>query len=232
MSDTDLVLQDARRALNNSIARRSIGTKSKALKRAHFWKKTGMVFGAAGAILVGAGITGAIIDGIGTNGVLLTGLAIAGSTALFTFFPRMKMPTAETLKKENLDVLAGKTEIWLENQRPALPAPAVHVLDDLGRSLDALAPQLQNLGDGDQAAHEVRSLLGEHLPNLINNYQSVPARLRKEKRDGLNSPEEQLVEGLRLIDKEIDSASRQLAEGNMDNLAITSRFLELKYQEQ
>jgi len=222
------IMANARNSLSNVRYARSIGLKSKALKRSHFWGKVGRVAIAAGVIVVGAGIVGAIIDGIGFTGIMLVGLAIAGTTAFFSKYPRMKIPRAEDLTKENLDVLAGKTEIWLEQQRPALPPPAIKLVDNIGMQLDALAPQLQQLDERQPAAMEVRKLVGEHLPELITGYTRIPAHLRKEERNG-STPDAQLQDGLKVIADEIDTVTRQLANGELDKLAVRGRFLEMKY---
>ena len=44
-------------------------------------------------------------------------------------------------------------------------------------------------------------------------------------------PEQQLVEGLTVIDGELARISETLASGDIDKLAVQNRFLELKYQE-
>lgn len=228
MATSDEIMADARNTLSNVRYARSIGLKSKALKRQHFWGKLGRVAIAAGVVVVGAGIVGAIIDGIGITGVMATGLAIAATTWFFSQYPKMPIPKAEDLSKEKLDVLAGKTEIWLEHQRPALPAPAIQLVDGIGVQLDQLAPQLKQLDEREQAAMEVRKLVGEHLPELINGYKKIPPHLRREERNG-STPDQQLVDGLGVIRNEIDTVTRQLANGELDKLAVRGRFLELKY---
>ena len=221
-------LTDAQNTLNRVRSDYSIGMKSRALKRGHFWKKAGRIAIAVGVIVVGAGIVGAIIDGIGFTGVMLAGLAVAGAVALFSRYPQMDVPTPEKLRTGDLKTLAGKTEIWLETQRPALPAPAVTLIDSIGVQLDALAPQMQTLDEQSDAAREVRKLVGEHLPNLVTGYRRVPVTMRKESRGG-RTPEEQLVHGLGVIEREIANTTRTIAEGDADKLAIQGRFLELKY---
>lgn len=227
-SNSDQIMAEARNSLNNVRYNRSIGIKSRALKRQHWWGKAGRIVIAAGVVIVGAGIAGAIIDGIGVLGVMATGLAIAATTAFFSQYPKMPIPKAEDLSKEKLDVLAGKTEIWLEHQRPALPSPAITLVDGIGVQLDQLAPQLQQLDEREPAAMEVRKLVGEHLPELINGYKKIPPHLRREERNG-STPDQQLINGLGVIRNEIDTVTRQLANGELDKLAVRGRFLELKY---
>ncbi len=225
---SDETLTDARRALRNVRAGNSIGTKSAALKRQHYWSKVRNAAVAVGAVLVGASVIGLVIDGLGFTGVMATGLIGAAAAYLLMRYPNMPMPTLETLKTTDLATLAGKTEIWLEQQRPALPAPAVTLVEGIGTRLDQLAPQLAKLDEKEPAAREVRKLVGEHLPDVINGYKSIPDTLKKEDNKG-KTPEEQLVSSLKLIDREIESVTGQISRGELDNLAIKDRYLEMKY---
>ena len=180
-------------------------------------------------VLVGASIIGGILSGIGFWGVMISAGLIAGGIWASMKFPKMKMPTPETIMKSDLKSLAGKTEIWLENQRPALPAPAVQIVNGIGVQLDMLSPQLNKLNEGDAAAYEVRKLVGEHLPELINGYRAIPPSMRGKANDSGKSPDEQLIGGLSLIEKEISGVTQQIAKGDIDNLSIRGRYLELKY---
>jgi hypothetical protein len=228
-SQSDEILEGSRRALRN-VRMPPIGTKSQALRRAHFWGKVSKAALAVGAVLIGAGIVGAIIDGIGFWGVMIT--AIMGSAAAYLLmrYPEMPMPTTETLRQTDLGTLAGKTEIWLEAQRPALPPPAITIMQDIGTRLDQLAPQLQTLDDNDPAAREVRKLVGEHLPELINGFKRIPDSLKRKEHGG-KTPEQQLVDGLQLIDREIETMTGQISRGELDKLAVRGRYLELKYDQ-
>jgi hypothetical protein len=226
-SQSDEIIHNSRRALHN-IRMAPIGMKSQALRRAYLWGKISRAAMAVGAVLLGAGIVGAIIDGIGFWGVMITGIAGAAAAYALMRYPEMPMPTTESLRQTDLATLAGKTEIWLEAQRPALPAPAVNLMQDIGLRLDQLAPQLQTLDDNDPAAREVRKLVGEHLPELINGYKRIPETLKRKEHGG-KTPEQQLVDGLKLIDREIETMTGQISRGELDKLAVRGRYLELRY---
>jgi len=226
-SQSDDTLNDAARSLRN-VRMTPIGSKSQALRRAHFWGKVSKATVAVGALLIGAGIIGAVIDGIGFWGVMITGILGSAAAYVFMRYPEMPMPTTETLRLTDLGTLAGKTEIWLEAQRPALPAPAVTLMQDIGLRLDQLAPQLQTLDENDPAAREVRKLVGEHLPELINGYKRIPDSLKHKEHAG-KTPSQQLVDGLKLIDREIETMTGQISRGELDKLAIRGRYLETRY---
>lgn len=226
-SNSDDTLNAAARSLRN-VRFAPIGTKSQALRRAHFWGKLSKAIMAVGAVLIGAGIIGGIIGGIGFWGVMITALLVATAAYVLMRFPQMPMPTTESLKLTDLSTLAGKAEIWLEAQRPALPAPAVTLMQDIGARLDQLAPQLQTLDDNDPAAREVRKLVGEHLPELINGYKRIPESLRNKEHAG-KTPAQQLVDGLKTIDREIETMTGQISRGELDKLAVRGRYLEIRY---
>jgi hypothetical protein len=207
---------------------KSIGAQSQQLKRGHWRRRLVQAAVGVGAVLVSASIIGGIINGLGFWGVMATAGALAAAAYVGLNFPRMPMPTPETLVKSDLKTLAGKTEIWLEQQRPALPAPAVTLVEGIGVQLDQLSPQLAKLDEREPAAYEVRKLVGEHLPQMINAYRAIPVSLRGQS-DGGKSPEQALVDGLGLIEREIASVTQQIAKGDIDKLQVQGRFLELKY---
>lgn len=227
-SQSDQILDSARRSLRNVRMGPPIGMKSRALRRAHFYGKVARAAMAVGVVLVGAGIIGAVIDGIGFWGVMITALLGTAAAYMLLRYPEMPMPTAESLRETDLGTLAGKTEIWLEAQRPALPAPAIPIVQAIGLRLDALAPQLQALEESNPASREVRKLVGEHLPELINSYKRIPEPLRRQDNGG-KTPEQQLVDGLKRIDLEIETMTSQIARGELDKLATRERFLEIRY---
>lgn len=224
---SDETLNAAARSLRN-VRMAPIGSKSQALRRSHFWGKVSKATVAVGALLIAAGIVGAVIDGIGFWGVMITAILGAAAAYVFMRYPEMPMPTTETLRQTDLGTLAGKTEIWLEAQRPALPAPAVTIMQDIGLRLDQLAPQLQTLDENDPAAREVRKLVGEHLPELINGYKRIPDSLKHKEHAG-KTPSQQLVDGLKLIDREIETMTGQLSRGELDKLSVRGRYLEMRY---
>ena len=231
--DSDRIMAAAGISLRHQRAggrRVSIGKGSAEIKTQHLMAKVKRIVLAIGGIVIAAMVAGLIVDGIGFAGVMLTFLAIVAATVGFAAFPKIKVPKRAELTKGSAAQLVGRTELWLEAQRPALPPPAVTLVDQIGVQLDALGLQLQTIDQEHPAAREVRKLVGEHLPEMVDSYRKVPAHLRSEKRAGA-TPDEQLTQGLTNISKEIDSVTRQLADGALDDLAIKNRYLDYKYGE-
>ncbi|WP_232003289.1 hypothetical protein [Sphingopyxis sp. FD7] len=230
MSEVDKIRLSAEAAIERSRERqRPIGTKSVALRRQHLYRKLGRMLIAGGVLLLGAALFGALIQPLGFTGLLALFVLLVGVAILLGKWPPFPEPRQADLPKTDLKQLAGRTEIWLETQRPALPAPARQLVDGIGVQLDLLAPQLQTLDPATPAAANIRKLVGEDLPELVAGYQRIPAGLRKEAHAG-RTPDETLLGGLKMLESEIGNAARSLAAGELDKLATRERYLQLKYQ--
>lgn len=207
---------------------RSIGRGSASLKAKHWKKKLGRILLAVAGVWLAASVIGLVIDGLGFAGLMAAVLATAAALFVFGNYPKMKVPKRSELNRGDVRQLVGRTELWLEHQRPALPPPAITLVDKIGVQLDALGMQLEHVDQHHPATAEVRKLVGEHLPEMVDSYRKIPHHLRQETRSG-SSPDEQLAESLGKISEEIDSVTRQLAEGSLDDLAIRTRFLDYRY---
>jgi hypothetical protein len=180
-------------------------------------------------IVVGAVVLGLMLPaGIGMMGAMAMVALLVVATLTFAVLPVGPAIEAETLTQLPLKALPLSTERWLETQRPALPAPMRSLVDSIGVKLEMLAPQLQTLDEATPVAGEIRKLVGEQLPELIKGYGRVPQPLRAVERNGL-TPDQQLAQGLQLIDDEIAEMSEQLAQGDLDTLATRGRYLQIRY---
>lgn len=230
MSRSDQILADAEAILRRHSERgQSLSSRARQRRNAGLMRKLKWAVMAAILIVVGAAVTGAVMP-IGIGGVMIVAALILAAVLLIGFLPTERAVKAGALAESDLKALPLQTEIWLEGQRKALPAPAIKLVDSIGTRLELLTPQLDKLNPLEPAAVEVRRLLSDHLPELVTGYQSIPEPLRREERNG-RVPESQLVEGLSVIDTEIARMTEQLASGDLDKLATHNRFLELKYQE-
>jgi len=155
---------------------------------------------------------------------------LAASWAGIGYAARPRAITASHLGEAGLAALPGATAAWLEAQRPALPPPAVQLVDRISARLEAMTPQLATLNPREPAADSVRRLLSAELPRLIDHYKTIPETLRAEARDGGASPDARLIDGLGIAEAQIGRMTEQLASGAFDELATQHRFLELKYE--
>lgn len=233
MTDVDRLRARAEEVIERSRAARPASAADQRLRQrrtAEVARRIGRIAMADGAIIVAAIIAGFMLPtGIGMFGALLVMALLIAATAIFAIFPLSVAPNVEQLAQTPLKALPQQTERWLSTQRPALPAPAISLVDSIGLKLETLAPQLATLDDSSPAAGEVRKLLGEQLPELLKGYGRVPEPLRRIERNGL-TPDQQLAQGLQVIDDEIGQMSAQLAQGDLDLLATRGRYLQIKYQ--
>lgn len=231
---SDDIVRAARQSLSQQRAggvhRRSasIGKGSAKLKLRHWARKARNIVLAVGGLWIGASIIGAIIGGIGFTGVMLVGLATVAALAVFAKYPKMPVPQRADLNTENVRQLVAKTELWLEMQRSRLPLPIAKSMTIIGKQLDELEPQLAEVDQKHPTAVEIRKLVGQDLPDMIEGFLKIPESLRYEERNG-TTPVKTLEAGLDVISREIDSINRQLAQGSIDDLDIRNRYLDYKY---
>lgn len=180
--------------------------------------------------LVGVPLFSLLISPVGLLGFLFSIMAYFGLALAVVLMPATRAVQMTDLPTAPLTSLPLSTEAWLSGQRRALPPPAQRLADGIGLKLEQIAPQLQLLDEKEPAALEIRRLIADELPELVNGYLRVPQHLR---RDGLNgmSPDKQLIEGLGVVETELQRMSEQLASGDLHKLATQGRYLQLKYQE-
>src|SRR6187402_3573052 len=97
---------------------------------------------AADGVILAAMIAIGLMVPIGMFGFLGTILLMILATMFFAVMPATRAPSFEKLRETELKALPAQTGRWLDSQRPALPAPAITLVDQIGLKLDALAPQL------------------------------------------------------------------------------------------
>lgn len=182
-------------------------------------------------ILVAAIVLGLFVGGIGLFGFLAVLMLLFAVNMAILLAPSPPPPTEAKLREVDIKALPGQTERWLAAQRPALPAPAVRLVDSIGQKLEALSPQLARVDGGSEEAFEVRRLVGEQLPAFVSDYNRVPPTLRTVERNG-RSPNAELVDGLKLIEREIADMTQRLAANDLDQLQTRGRYLEMKYKDE
>lgn len=230
MTDVDRQLQRSREVLDRSRERfQTMNQRARRRREAEVLKRVGRIAAADAAIVVAALVVGWIMP-LGMGGALVVMALLIAATLGLAIFPVTPEPTPEKFDATPLRALPLQTEIWMEKQRASVPPAALGLFDSIGQRLETLAPQVASLDEREPAAGEVRKLIGEQLPELIKGYQRVPDPLRRVERHGL-TPDQQLMQGLELIDQEIAQMTAQLAEGDLDLLATRGRFLQIKYRD-
>ncbi|MEW9855549.1 hypothetical protein [Novosphingobium sp. M1R2S20] len=182
----------------------------------------------AAAIVLATVAAGIGLGGLPDDAYMLAMLASFVAFCVLAIYPSTPRPRAEDLVEADLGELAATTELWLESRRSALPPPALDAVDMIGVRLEQLSPQLETLDPSAPASREVRKLLTEHLPSLVDSYTRIPTSLRGQEHAG-STPAAQVTDGLHVIAREIEAMSQDLSRNDLDSLAVRGRFLESKY---
>lgn len=211
--------------------RRARLRKARQLRWRHRFRRLIRAVLAACAIFVAALLYANFTDGLGSGGLLLTFFAMAVAFVLLALFPRTRGLEKGPGTALDLPTLVDQTQSWLETQRGRLPAKTQTIIDLLESRLEELSPRLGTLTENDPAAHELRKLLGDHVPSLINSYTSIPTALAHQPHAG-SSPAAQLHAGLETVAREVENIGNAVASGELDALAIRDRYLETRYDAQ
>lgn len=176
--------------------------------------------------------TGQLFGPTGAENLLptLLGLIATWALILFAFRKRKVAPAALASGDGDLGQLVAHTSDWLDQQRDALPAAAKGKLDSIQLRLEALGPQVRGLPPGQPAGAEVRRLVGEELPELVNVWAKVPVALKRQPTVGGETPDRHLSEGLGIVDEELARMHARLAQNDLDALATQQRYLDAKYK--
>lgn len=230
-SDVDRLLARGEELIERSRARTegALAVRSRKRREAEILARLGRIAAADAVIVIAAIVIGLFVP-LGMFGALAVMALLILATLVFASLPVTSAPRVEQLAQVPLKALPATTERWLETQRLALPAPARTLVDSIGVKLETLAPQLARLDEASPAANEVRKLIGEQLPELVKGYGRVPEPLRTVPRNGM-TPDQQLAQGLQVIDEEIAEMTAQLAQGDLDALATRGNFLQIKYKD-
>ena len=167
-------------------------------------------------------------EGIGVEGMFLMLFAMIVAFVVLSLFPRTRNLAIGNVSTLDLRELIDRTQMWLETQRRLLPGKTHPVVDLLGSRLHDLSPHLITLNENEPAAYEIRKLLGEHLPSLIESYTNIPEALRHQPHAG-STPQEQLMDGLVTVVSEVETIGSMVARSELDTLAIRGRFLAARY---
>lgn len=187
------------------------------------------------AILIVATIGfGLIVGPIGITGLfLVTVLMLAVLLAISAWPSGPPQPRVAEYRDEMSNrAIVQRLGAVIGRNRAALPPAAGPRLDAIGRQLPLLEQRLAELDPLDPVAQDARRLMGQHLPELIERYERVPAQYRRERDgDGFNV-DERLVAGLDAARGAIDDIGRRLTQGDLDAFQTQGRFIESRYRDE
>lgn len=126
-----------------------------------------------------------------------------------------------------LDVLTHQTEEWLVERCRALPSQAGPALDRIVFRLRDLAPSLATVPADTALGGEAKRLIGEHLPNLVTTYLSLPPG----ERSFYSDTSERLSESLGIVADQMDDLCERVAQERRMGFETERRFIESRYSD-
>lgn len=184
-----------------------------------------------GLILATIGF-GLFVGPIGLRGLFLVAMLMLGvllAVSAWPGGPRYR-PVPPYQPEMSNQAVVQRLGAVLQSQRAALPAAAARRVEQIGAQLPLLESRLAALDPLDPLAQDARRLIGEHLPELIDRYERVPARYRHERDGEGKSVDERLVAGLDAARGAIDELSRELTREDLSAFQTQGRFLESRYR--
>ena len=188
---------------------------------------------AIAALIVATIAFGLIVGPIGMTGLFLVCVLMLGLLMAFSFWPAAAIKPVAPYREDMANkAVVQRLGTMLSRNRAALPTAAAPKVDAINAQLPLLESRLETLNPLDPLAQEARRLMGQHLPELIEKYEKVPAQYRRERDgDGL-SVDERLVSSLDAAKSAVDDLSRRLAEQDVDAFETQGRFLESRYKDE
>lgn len=163
---------------------------------------------------------------------------IAVPVILFVAIVLLFQPTRQARQMESearltpqtlpLPELAVRAEEGLLDRCDELPGRALPATDRIITNLRELQPHLHGLGPADAALEgDVRRLIGQHLPQLIDSWLALPAPSRG---SGSESSR-RITESLGIVADEMDHLLERCCREVQSDFDTQSRFIETRYRE-
>ena len=238
MEQAERVLQtmagQAERALQNLAARTPEARAAKLRERQRRNREAGRrakrVFIALAAVVFAAIAWGLFVGPIGVVGVMLAVMLGMCLAVFLSTYPSTRRQVSAVEALSNVEVV-HRLDSLLIRERPSLPAPALAQVDAISAQLPLLEKKLETLDALDPLAQDARRLMGQHLPDLIERYEKVPASYRKQRDAEGISIEDRLLSGLGAAKSAIDDIGAKLAQGDVSAFETQGRFIESRYKD-
>lgn len=190
-------------------------------------RRLGRATAVAGAS--GAGIAGytAVVAPLAPPVLIAAGAAALVAATAALAWPSGTAGLEQPFSREELEALPAKAEEWLLTKRLELPLTGAPLLDRILVALGDLYPHLGRIEPHSTLAWEVRRLLGNHLPRLIQAYLELPASAREADPDYGR----RLIEGLDTIASEAVRLTKEVCRESLTSFETQGRFIETRYRD-
>jgi hypothetical protein len=179
--------------------------------------------GASGAGVAGIGIA---VAPIGTVALMAAGGAALLAAGAALFWP-LRPPGAGRISHEELTELLLDAEQWLLEHRKTIPMEALAPLDRIFQRIDDIHSHVQTLEPNGSVAWDLRRMIADHLPRLIDAYAGLPSSVREADAELLP----RLIDGLETCDHELIRLCHEASAAHLHGFQVQNRFLETRYGE-
>lgn len=179
------------------------------------------VAGASGASVIGYGLA---VAPMGATALAATGAVALVATCTTMFWPKRE---PRGISRAELIALVHDAEEWLLQKRLVLPGKALPALDTIFARLNDLHPRVLDMDPGSTLAWDLRRLLGDHMPRLIDAYAELPDTVRQSEPDMLK----RLTDGLATLDEELVRICREANQRHLVSFQAQERFIEIRYKD-
>ncbi len=127
-----------------------------------------------------------------------------------------------------LPELVDRAEEGLLDRCDELPGRALRAIDRIMGNLRELRPHLHDPGPGDPAlAGDLRRLIGQHLPQLVDSWLALPASARA----AGSESSRRVAASLGIVADELDHLLERCCRDRQSDFDTSSRFIETRYRE-
>lgn len=195
----------------------------------HIFKLIGLMMATAILVPIAMISLGLLLGPRGYEGLLAAPLSVFACWGVILWWGLRNRTSKKSIARARLGSLPDQMGSLLMRHRRLFPSEAMKSVESILEQLDELSPALQAVRDETPATRRLRKLLVEDLTDLVEHYRMLPARLRLSARHGGETPEAQLVSGLKTIEGELARMHDEMADDDLYSLAAKHRYLELKY---
>jgi hypothetical protein len=181
---------------------------------------------AAGASGAGAAGLGVAVAPTGTVALMAAGGAALLAAGAALFWP-LRPAGSGRISHQELAELLLDAEQWLLEHRKTIPIEALGALDRIFQRLNDIHPHVQALEPNGPLAWDLRRMIADHLPRLIDAYAGLPSSVRESDAELLP----RLVAGLETCDRELIRLCREASAAHLHSFQVQNRFLETRYGE-
>ena len=187
------------------------------------FNRAASISGASGVGVLGYTLA---VAPIGTPALIAAGAATAIAAGLALCWPT-RSPVDGKISREELTALVGEAEEWLLNQRKTLPGRVIPGIDTIIARLGDLHPHVPALDPYGPVAWDLRRLLTDHLPRLVQAYSGLPATVR----DADPTLLQRLIVSLRTLDEELVRICKEASRDHLLAFEVRDRFIESRYKD-